>query len=175
MAILKLQEEYLSTKDNAKLEAFYQELLGLGINIRYKAYFAHSISVPEVYDLVADICLRLAEKGQPVIKGAPSSYVRNMFLYHIRDRNKAERKLVELDTMKEKLSVTDVPDVLVDNLVEEILLNIEIPEDLRKPTEDVLRRKVSLEEAKAKLKRGDAWRLAKVMGDVKAYVRQAHM
>ena len=97
--ILRLQEEYLKTKDPEKVGELYRVLVNLGLKINAR----ENLLADEdgVMDLAADICMRLMETGAQVIMSAPSAYMRDSMFYRSKPRP-ADGRLVPLED-------TDIP------------------------------------------------------------------
>ena len=76
---MSAQEEYLKSRDPKVLESLYQQLVNLGAAIqrRSKAIYAENAAL----DVAADVCIRLMERMEPVIRSAPSNYVKQAMFY----------------------------------------------------------------------------------------------
>lgn len=77
--IMSAQEEYLKNRDPKVLEDLYQQLgnLGAAIQRRTKAIYAENAAL----DVATDVCMRLMEQNEPVIKSAPSNYMKQAMFY----------------------------------------------------------------------------------------------
>ena len=83
--IMSAQDEYLRNRDPKVLESLYQQLVNLGASIqrRTKAIYAENAAL----DVATDVCIRLMEQGVPVIKSAPSNYMKQAMFYKSKDGN----------------------------------------------------------------------------------------
>ncbi len=78
--ILLAQERYLETRDPKYVEQMYNGIVQLGMWLVTQG--GRRFQNPdEVRDLATDICMRLMDKGEPVIRSAPSTYVRLALWY----------------------------------------------------------------------------------------------
>ena len=81
--ILLLQNQYLIETNEATknqiLSELYIELIKLGKFILQLKQFKNEVD--DIYDLASNVCMRLMEKQQPIIKSAPSQYVSNALYY----------------------------------------------------------------------------------------------
>lgn len=82
--ILRLQSEYLQTKDPQKVGELYRTLVNLELKINERERLLDDED--GVLDLAADICMRLMETGKEVICSAPSAYIRNAMFYYSKPR-----------------------------------------------------------------------------------------
>lgn len=102
--ILRAQEQYLSTKDNQYIESLYRQLVQLGMYLLTRQ--GKKYQDPEqVKDLATDICLRLMERGEPVIRSAPSTYLRLALWY----ASKPGMEFVDLDEVEKASEQYDGP------------------------------------------------------------------
>ena len=97
--IMRLQDEYLKTKDPEKVGELYRVLVNLGLKINLRENLLEDED--GVMDLAADICMRLMETGSAVIQSAPSAYMRDSMFYRSKLRP-ADGRLVPLED-------TDIP------------------------------------------------------------------
>jgi len=87
--IMDAQEKYLETGDPAEIERLYKNLLNLAFFIlarqgRYQ-------DEDDAIDIVTDLCMRLMERREPVLEGAPSAYIKAALFYKRKTRkNTAE-------------------------------------------------------------------------------------
>ena len=102
--ILRAQEMYLSTRENKYIEDLYRQLVQLGMYLLTRK--GRKYQDPEqVRDLATDICLRLMEKGEPVIRSAPSTYLRLALWY----ASKPGMEFVDLDEVDKAAEEYDGP------------------------------------------------------------------
>ena len=112
--ILKLQQRYLETRDPRYVEDLYKDLVQLGLYIQTRK--GRQFRDPDdVADLATDICLRLMERGEPVIRSAPSTYLRLALWY----RSKPGMEFVDLDEVDKALPEQDTPSH--DQVVEKVM------------------------------------------------------
>lgn len=81
------------------LERMYTALLRLGVHILAKGGKLRYRRYDDVRDIAADICMRLIERGEPVIRSAPSAYLQRALLYKFLAGENSE--LVTLDEAEE--------------------------------------------------------------------------
>lgn len=174
MAILKLQEEYLSSKDPSKLEDLWMELVRLGVYQIGIRDFGFKITDADVYDFVDGIIFRLVETGRPVVKGNPSGYVK-MALFYKAKQNQRRHVTMDESSLSCQACATDVCDAEVEGVILDVLANVEIPDDLYDDVEDILFSRKSIDEAKAQLGRSNSRRLMSVMEEIRKYVSTSHM
>ena len=93
--ILIEQELYIQTREPVHIEKLYTALLKLGVHILAKGGKLRYRRFDDVRDLAADICMRLMERGEPVIRSAPSAYLQRALLYKFLAGENSE--LVTLD------------------------------------------------------------------------------
>ena len=78
-----LQNQYLEATDSAQKDKILSELY-IEI-IKLEKFLIQLKKLPnqidDVYDLASNICMRLIEKQQPIIKTAPSQYLSNSLFY----------------------------------------------------------------------------------------------
>ena len=89
--ILEAQDEYLRTQDPSALERMYKDLLSLGYFIL--ARLGRYQDEENVNDIATDLIMRLMEKKEPVINGAPSAYLKVALFY----KNKRKQGPEDLD------------------------------------------------------------------------------
>jgi len=115
--ILQLQRLYLETRETRYVEALYRDLVQLGFRIltgrrrdgRYQ-------DRDDVLDLAADICMRLMERGEPVIGSAPSAYMKLALWY----KAKRGMEFMDLDEVDKALpDSTPSHDQVVEAVMEE--------------------------------------------------------
>ena len=87
--ILALQQEYLKTKDPARIADLYKTLTTLGTRINERERLLEDED--GVMDLATDICMKLMETGEMVITSAPSAYVRNALFYRSKPNARSNR------------------------------------------------------------------------------------
>lgn len=77
--ILQAQEDYLRTGDMKYIEIMYHNLLMDGFfNL---ARLGRYQDEDDAKDIASDICMRLIEKKEPIILGAPSAYIKRALIY----------------------------------------------------------------------------------------------
>lgn len=172
MALLKLQEEYLATRDADKIAMIYREMLGLGFTQLTKEMFRYHVTREDVFDLASSVVMRLMEGTEKVINCAPSAYVKRALFYKAKEN---QRRHLSLDSIENTYYVEDVHEVDVECVEDDVLSTMELPDDLRPFIEDIVRNRMSMDDAKKLLSKGDAWRLAVAMGRVKDHVRASHL
>lgn len=175
MAILKLQQEYLRNRDPEVLGQLWVELKSLGHFLIGKEKFHSQVTDTDARDLASSVCLRLMEGHEPVIKCAPSAYVKLALFYKGKE---AQRRPLFFDEVKDQDRIPqryDVHDVEMEALISAIMRDVVMPEDVRDTVDDILHKRISEEDAKAAMPRSDVWRLSLAMGRVKEYVRKSSM
>lgn len=96
--ILQAQARYLETGDPAEIEVMYRNLLTLGFYIL--ARLGRYQDEDDVKDIVTDLCMRLMEKKEPVLNGAPSAYLKMALFY----KNKPRSGPADLDSLEDNES-----------------------------------------------------------------------
>ena len=113
--ILKLQQLYLETREQRYVEDLYKDLVRLGLYIQTRKGRRYR-DPDDVADLATDICLRLMERGEPVIRSAPSTYLRLALWY----KGKPGMEFVDLDEVDKAMPDPSTPshDQVVENVME---------------------------------------------------------
>lgn len=102
--ILTAQENYLKTRDNKYVEELYNNVVRLGMFILTRR--GQKYQDPEdVRDLATDICLKLMEKGEPVISSAPSGYLSRALWY----KQKPGMDFADIDEIEKAAEEYDGP------------------------------------------------------------------
>lgn len=93
--ILTAQEKYLETGDASHVESLYRQLVQLGMHILTRR--GGRFQEPEdVLDIAADVCMRLMERGEPVLRSAPSAYMTLALFY----KRKGGKVLEDIDGLE---------------------------------------------------------------------------
>ena len=81
--VLKAQEEYIKTGMEKDLLEVYNGLVGIGLTIQLRTQrMTGEWQDPDaVLDIVGNVCLRLMEKREPIVKSAPSAYMKTALFY----------------------------------------------------------------------------------------------
>ena len=96
--ILMLQEQYLRTRDIRIIEELYRQLVQLGMFILTTKGRGYQ-DPDDVRDLATDICLRLMERSEPVIRSAPSTYLRLALWY----KRKPGMEIADFDALDKEI------------------------------------------------------------------------
>ena len=80
--ILKLQREYLETGDPETLERFYRDLVNVGLKIALAKKKDDDDDPIVIYDIASNVVVRLMEKQTPIIKCAPSAYLKQALYFY---------------------------------------------------------------------------------------------
>lgn len=99
--ILQAQARYLETGDPQEIESMYRNLLTLGFYILART--GRFQDEDDVKDIVTDLCMRLMEKKEPVINGAPSAYIKMALFY----KRKPRKTPQDLDTVEDEAKQED--------------------------------------------------------------------
>lgn len=103
--ILLLQDQYLKETNSAAkektLSVLYTEVVKLGKFLAQIKHFSNDID--DIYDIASDICCRLIETQEPVIKSAPSAYISSAIYF----KNKSTFHSY-LDDLDESLQPSDI-------------------------------------------------------------------
>jgi len=113
--ILLAQEEWLRTRDPQHIERMYNGLVRLGLFLVTQR--GRRFQDPDdVRDLATDIVMRLMERGEPVIRSAPSTYLR-LALWYMRKGGDGTRSLDEM----EELPLPDPQETGYEDYAEDLL------------------------------------------------------
>lgn len=175
MAIRQLQQEYCETGDNRLLTQLYNELLWVGFwQIEHYPFRRH-VTREDVYDIASGVVERLMKSRAPIIKSAPSSYVKAALFYKAKEN---QNRPLSLDTDKYSgtLSVVDIYDCDIECIADDCMDRITVDEAVEEAVHDVTHREISLADARATMRNNTEKRLfAEAMEEVKTYVSKTHM
>ena len=105
--ILAAQESYLKTRDVRYVEEMYRNMLELGHWLLTRPGRRSYQNVDDVHDISTDVCIRLIEKKEPIIRCAPSAYLRMALWYASKDGPVME-SIDELGDMVERSDGDDI-------------------------------------------------------------------
>lgn len=118
---LQAQDLYLQTKDQKYLVQFYNHLLGLGWTIQEKEEMVNK-NPETVIDIVNGVVLRLMESQEPVVRSAPSAYLKTALFYQ--NKNQFHDSLDESEDVAAEDSETDDYDAFVERIVADLPLDM---------------------------------------------------
>lgn len=145
----------------------YEQLLKVGFTqFKYEKYH-NRVTETDVYDIASGVIMRIIEKGEPVIKCAPSAYMK-MAMY--RSGNKRNR-CISLDMIGEDVPVSDDHTIFTDCTIEQALDGLDTDEETKGMVEDILKLRLNFADYKRGLPYNQRRELNRVMEEVKRRVK----